>query len=610
MSLGLFDVVGPIMHGPSSNHTGGANRIGFAASEIIGGQAASYEFLFNPIFFRMFTGHRTNVAMMAGCLGIREYEDDCNESLELAASKGIAVSYHPIVDEEVDRNTMRIRTAFDGIDWEVSAISVGGGSILIDRINHVPLEWDGNRHLYVFVLENVSDPEKLLDEIRSLDPGLRMSGGNSAPHTDTPPKSHDTRTVDENFAAEGAPHTDTPPKSRGTCTGDENTAAEDTPHTDAPPKSPGACTGDENTAAEGATYTLVFLESPEPLSGRLETAVRDALAGVHPLPTDEPAAPPRLIAARHVHPVTPFSAIPGREALFSSFDRLLELCEDRSIVDVVIDYECHRTGCGRRDVLDMGHDIVDTIEASMARGLAGNNALLAGFCSGSDGKMMLDWKDSPRSIVGGVFADAMAGALAMAEVSASAGRIVAVPTSGSAGGLPGTLFAVAKRFGSSKQELVHAFLVSAAVGAIIGNSCSFSGSIGGCQSEIGIGAGMAAAGACYLAGGSPESMVHATALAIKNTLGLICDPLAPPVEIPCIKRNAFGASTALMAAEMALAGIRSAVPPDEVVIALRDTQMRLPTELKGACVGGLAAAPCARTYQARWQEKLSQPHTV
>ena len=139
---------------------------------------------------------------------------------------------------------------------------------------------------------------------------------------------------------------------------------------------------------------------------------------------------------------------------------------------------------------------------------------------------------------------------------------------------------------------------------VVGNTCSFSGSIGGCQAEIGIGAGMAAGGAVWLAGGSPEAVAHGAALAIKNTLGLICDPPASPVEVPCIKRNAMGVSVAMMAAEMSLAGIRSVMPPDDVVAALKDTQERLPTELRGACVGGLAAAPYAKVLQAKWQKKL------
>ena len=127
---------------------------------------------------------------------------------------------------------------------------------------------------------------------------------------------------------------------------------------------------------------------------------------------------------------------------------------------------------------------------------------------------------------------------------------------------------------------------------------------------MGIGSGMAAAASVWLAGGSAEAACHACAMAIKNLLGLVCDPLAGPVEIPCIKRNAVGVSTALMGAEMALAGIRSAVPPDQVVIALIDTQKRLPPELRATCTGGLAACPIAKDYQKQWAEKLAADQSL
>jgi L-serine dehydratase len=153
------------------------------------------------------------------------------------------------------------------------------------------------------------------------------------------------------------------------------------------------------------------------------------------------------------------------------------------------------------------------------------------------------------------------------------------------------------------HKLAQAFLISAAIGIVIGNRASFSGAVGGCQSEIGIAAGMAAAGAAWLASGSTEAVVHAAALSLKNILGLTCDPPASPVEVPCIKRNGMGTAVAFMGAEMALAGLRSTVTPDDVVAALADTQRRLPCELKGSC-GGLASTQSAERMRQAWLEKL------
>lgn len=521
MSFGLFDVVGPIMHGPSSNHTGGANRIGWVAGKLIGGVSAEYTFMFNPIFMRMFSGHRSHIAMLAGCLGMREYEDGVNDSKKEADKRGIALSYQAIEHEETDRNTMRIKARYDGIDWLISSISIGGGNILVDRINGVATQIDGNCYTYLFILRKGSADQERLAKLKAVAVPLRFYSG-SIPEGD-----------------------------------------------------------------------LVCLETRRELS-------EGQLQGLKELIGTE------LLIERAVEPVTRFGDATGKPPLFTTFAELLELCRSRALIEVVKQYEIDRSGRSEEEVMAQALEIVDVIDASMQRGRRGDNPLLAGFCSGSDGRMVDEWGRSGRSIVGEVFNDALSGALAMAEISASAGRVVAVPTSGSAGGLPGTLFAVAKRFGSSKEALAEAFLVAAAAGAIIGNTCSFSGSIGGCQAEIGIGAGMAAAGACYLAGGSAEVAVEACSMAIKNCLGLVCDPLASPVEVPCIKRNAMGASVALMAAEMALAGVRSAVPADDVVVALKDVQQRLPTELKGACVGGLAAAPIAKELQARWQQKLEK----
>ena len=519
MSLGLFDVVGPIMHGPSSNHTGGANRIGYVAGKLIGGEATDYEFWFHPIFMKMFMGHRTHIAILAGCLGMREYDDDCNDSWKIAQKKGIRVTYHPIEDEEVDRNTMRIVAEKDGVHWNINGISIGGGSILVTRINGVETGMDGNCWCYLYLLKE----------------------------------------------------------------GGENAAARIREAL-----SPVRCVSGRTPEGE-----LVFFETNSPLTGQQRTEA-EAIFGKE-----------AIILSREVEPMTIFSDCTGNRPLFSTFAEFLALCRDRPMIDVIYEYEENRSGRTREENLAQAMRVVDVIDESMTRARKGNNPLLCGYCSGSDGYMVDRWAKSGKSIAGGVFNDAMAGALSMAEVSACGGRVVAVPTSGSAGGLPGALFAVAKRFDAPKEKLAEAFLVSAAMGVMVGNRCSFSGSIGGCQVEVGVGAGMGAAGCVYLADGSAEAACHAFSFAIKETLGLVCDPLAGPVEVPCIKRNAMGAVVALMGADMALAGVRSVVPPDQVLTALRDVQDRLPTELRGACVGGLACTPIAKDLQKMWADKLA-----
>jgi len=507
------------MHGPSSNHTGGANRIGYVAGKFIGGEASDYEFWFHPLFLRTFMGHRTHIAILAGLLGMREYDDACNDSKKIADQKGISVTYHGIEDEEVDRNTMRVIAERDGVRWEINGISIGGGSILVTRVNGVEVGMDGNCWCNLWLLKAGSPLGALKEAVEAAVSPVRIAAGETK---------------------------------------------------------------------EGG---LLFAETTAALTPEQEEAVRAILGD-------------RLILSRCCEPMTIFSDCTGNPPLFTTFEEFLALCETRPMIDVIYDYETNRSGRTRGEILGQGLQIVDVIEQSMQRGLQGDNPLLCGYCSGSDGYLVDQWRKSGKSIAGDVFNDAMAGALAMAEISASAGRVVAVPTSGSAGGLPGALFAVAKRFGASREKLAEAFLVAAMVGALTGEHCTFSGSIGGCQSEVGIGAGMGAAGAVYLAGGTAEEACHAFCFAIKETLGLVCDPLAGPVEVPCIKRNAMGAVVAIMGADMALAGVRSVVPPDQVVLALQDVQRRLPTELRASCIGGLACVPIAKDLQKMWADKL------
>jgi len=221
------------------------------------------------------------------------------------------------------------------------------------------------------------------------------------------------------------------------------------------------------------------------------------------------------------------------------------------------------------------------------------------------GGVPLTWAESGKSLAGRTFTIGLARAVALAELNASAGLIVAVPTGGSAGTLPGVLLTVAERLGSTKEDLAKAFLIAAAIGKIVGEKATFAGSVGGCQGEIGIGAGMGAGASVWLAGGSTEAVIHGATLTLKNVLGLTCDCPASPVEIPCIKRNGMGVAVAFMGAEMALAGVRSVVPPDDVVDGFADTQRRIPNELKGACcAGGLASTACAKVLQQKWSDKL------
>ena len=261
--------------------------------------------------------------------------------------------------------------------------------------------------------------------------------------------------------------------------------------------------------------------------------------------------------------------------------------------------------------LDQSQDVVicrmqerlAVMRDSVGRGLAGVRSRSG--LTGGDARRMAEARTriasghatasgAPMLIGGEPLTSAIAYALAVAEVNAGMGRIVAAPTAGSCGVLPGVLFSVGEIRGAGDAELVDALFAAGGVGAVIARSSTLAGAAGGCQAECGAAAAMAAAAAVEIAGGTPEQCADAVALAFKGLLGLVCDPVAGLVEVPCIKRNATSVAVALAAADMALAGIRSVIPADEVIWAMGAIGRELPASLRETALGGLAATPTGK----------------
>ena len=202
--------------------------------------------------------------------------------------------------------------------------------------------------------------------------------------------------------------------------------------------------------------------------------------------------------------------------------------------------------------------------------------------------------ESGTSLTGSFLSGALYRALAVSELNASMGRIVAAPTAGSCGILPAALLTMQEEKNIPERDCVMSLFTASAVGMVIANNASLAGAQGGCQAECGSAAAMAAAAIVELAGGTPRMAGHAIAIAIKNILGLVCDPVAGLVEIPCIKRNASGVAGAFVAAELALAGIESAIPADEVIWTMKKVGDAMSSSLKETAEGGLAATPTGR----------------
>ena len=187
-------------------------------------------------------------------------------------------------------------------------------------------------------------------------------------------------------------------------------------------------------------------------------------------------------------------------------------------------------------------------------------------------------------------------AIKMGESNACMRRIVAAPTAGSCGILPAVLLSYAEDYRTSEEEMVHALYIAAGIGKVIAENAFIAGAAGGCQAEIGSASAMAAAALAWLQGGDSETILNAAALSLKNMLGLTCDPVAGLVEVPCIKRNAYGAVNAAVSAQFSLSGIHSAISPDDVIDSMRRTGNQMPACLKETSEGGLAVSDSAAEY--------------
>ena len=218
---------------------------------------------------------------------------------------------------------------------------------------------------------------------------------------------------------------------------------------------------------------------------------------------------------------------------------------------------------------------------------------------GGDGLKMRLYARRGESIGGEFMDEVIVQAISMAESNACMRRIVAAPTAGSCGVVPAVLLPLCEHEHYTQHELLEALYVASGIGAVIAYRASISGAAGGCQAEIGTASAMAAGALVSLRGGTNEQIGHAVAMALKNLMGLVCDPVAGLVEVPCVKRNVIGAVNAISAADMALAGIESRIPVDEVIDAMGEVGRRMPVEFRETALGGLAATPTGKAVKER-----------
>ncbi len=545
-TLGIRDIIGPVMIGPSSSHTAGALRIALMTRHLLAAPPERVTFTLYGSFACTYRGHGTDRALLAGMLGLAADDERIRDSFELARQAGLTFAFAPDEGAICDHpNTVDIEvTDASGAVTRVRGESIGGGAARITRLNGIAVELTGEYHSLVVKHQ---DRRGVLAFIAAC---VAEAGVNIAT----------TRLFREK---------------RG-----------------------------------DVAYTV--METDDALPQALVARIADApdIASVNVLASDrsrEEFAP--LTAAEEraagVEPVGFGLGMDVAQAaeLFDRLDfrsgaQLLGFCESEGLA--ISDAICRRERCllvldgfAVDDTHRYVDDALGIMRASIEGALCDPRPSMGGLIGGEAAKLRA-YGEGGASLCDPLLSRAITYSMAVLETNAAMGRIVAAPTAGSAGVLPGVLFALREERGLTDAQLNRGVANAAAIGMLITRMATVSGAEGGCQAEVGTASAMAASAATELMGGSPAQCLSAAVNALSGLLGLVCDPIGGLVEAPCQKRNATGAANALVAAQLALAGVGSITTFDETVEAMDAVGRSLPFELRESALGGLAATPTAR----------------
>ena len=529
-TLGLTDVIGPIMVGPSSSHTAGALRIAYMARRLCLAEPKTVEFRLLGSFAHTLTGHGTDKALVAGMLGLATDDLRIRDSFDLAREAGLAFSFVTLPDAEYDHpNTIDVRIVdAAGNAMDVRGESIGGGAAVIRKIDDIDVRITGES---ASIVVRQRDEKGVLAHIAQ---SISDEGVNIAT----------TRMYRERK-------------------------------------------GD-------TAYTV--LETDQAVGAEAKAAIEDhpAIYDVRIIPGDARADVERVAVPDVAAALQRFA-----ELDFGNGAALLAYCEEHGAT-------LSEAFLAREAALAASLGYADGAAAYLREALAVmrcaarrpiDEALPSmGGLIGGEARKLADLHERGGELCDDQLSCAIAYAMAVLETNASMGRIVAAPTAGSAGVLPGVLLALQRTRGYGDDDLAHGLAAAAAIGYLITRNATVSGAEGGCQAEVGSAAAMAAAASVELMGGTPAQCFAAASNALTNMMGLVCDPIAGLVEEPCQKRNATGAAVALVSAQIALAGIGNLVDFDQTVEAMRKVGRSLPFELRESALGGIAAAPTACAY--------------
>ncbi|MFT8458074.1 MAG: L-serine ammonia-lyase, iron-sulfur-dependent, subunit alpha [Liquorilactobacillus ghanensis] len=279
--------------------------------------------------------------------------------------------------------------------------------------------------------------------------------------------------------------------------------------------------------------------------------------------------------------------------MFMSVKELVEKAEKQhqKISELMIQQEIDENQETRDEVWQKMEKNLAVMQSAAKRGVMGDGVFSKTGLTGGEAVLLQKYRQKKKTLSGDAMVAAVQDAVATNEVNAAMGVICATPTAGSSGTLPGILFTITKRLHLNHEQMIRFLFTAGAFGMVVANNAGIAGATGGCQAEVGSASAMGAAAAVEAAGGTPQQAAEALSIAISNLLGLVCDPVAGLVELPCVKRNAIGAGNGLIAADMALAGLTNKIPADEVIQAMDKVGKGLPQALRETGLGGVAGTP-------------------
>jgi L-serine dehydratase len=271
---------------------------------------------------------------------------------------------------------------------------------------------------------------------------------------------------------------------------------------------------------------------------------------------------------------------------------LLNICEEKNIPiwEYTIRCEEEESELPRAEIIEKMKANLNIMKEAAEYGLTNETKSVSGLIGG-DALKLNKYASSENTLTGGFMIKAMARAISCSEVNSAMGKIVAAPTAGSCGIIPAVIITAGEKLGKTEEELINALFTASGIGILIAKNATLAGAEGGCQAECGSAAAMGAAAVVEMMGGTPDMALNAAAIVIKNILGLVCDPVAGLVEVPCAKRNVAGAVSALTTADLAMSGVTSRIPFDDMVIAMYKVGKQMPCELRETAMGGCATTP-------------------